>query len=394
MKEKLKQHLNEVFRGAPHTEKNEALYVELLGNLYDRYDERVAAGDTEEEACRRVIADLGDITPLIERTPASEPTTQNAAPGEPAKGQPKKRHVALIVTLCVVAALLSAAVFAVVLIARHYEVRMWWDQYDARYTETGGGTVQDTVTALDIDWRDGSVTVEPYDGDAVTFSERRDGEPVSDPDEAMRWYFADGALHIRYKKWTLLYIESKTQTGKDLVVYLPRAMAENLTKIQIDNLSSALTLRDLNATSLVEIDTLSGGVTLTNVTADHIDIDTASGDVNATGIVCRELNVDVASGRITASGAIRKINADTVSGALILTPGADAQTIDCDSVSGNITVILPADIGVTVDMESVSGRIDSTVALTSSGGRHTAGNGAVEIDVDTVSGNLILRTAE
>ena len=64
MKEKLKQHLNEVFRGAPHTAKNEALYEELLANLYDRYDERIAAGDGEEEACRRVIADLGDVTPL------------------------------------------------------------------------------------------------------------------------------------------------------------------------------------------------------------------------------------------------------------------------------------------------------------------------------------------
>lgn len=66
MKENLKNYLESLFINAPKTPANDALFEELLGNLYDKYDDLIGEGLSESEALARVIAELGDIRPLFE----------------------------------------------------------------------------------------------------------------------------------------------------------------------------------------------------------------------------------------------------------------------------------------------------------------------------------------
>lgn len=66
MKDKLDQYVELLFTGAARSEKNNELREELLGNLYDRYDEFLASGMSEEEAYSRTISGIGDLSELLE----------------------------------------------------------------------------------------------------------------------------------------------------------------------------------------------------------------------------------------------------------------------------------------------------------------------------------------
>ncbi len=65
MKEKLRAHLEGIFREAPDNQKNRDLKEEFYANLCDRYDEYIAMGKTEDEAYMLSIRSLGDIHSLI-----------------------------------------------------------------------------------------------------------------------------------------------------------------------------------------------------------------------------------------------------------------------------------------------------------------------------------------
>lgn len=67
MKDKLKEYVELLFAGAEKNEKNLDLKEELLGNLYDKYDDFIAAGMSEDEAYRRSISGIGNIDELFEK---------------------------------------------------------------------------------------------------------------------------------------------------------------------------------------------------------------------------------------------------------------------------------------------------------------------------------------
>lgn len=65
MKEKLRAHLESLFAGAPKTRKAEELKEELLSNLYEKYDDLIARGLSEDEAYKAAAAGIGDVEELI-----------------------------------------------------------------------------------------------------------------------------------------------------------------------------------------------------------------------------------------------------------------------------------------------------------------------------------------
>lgn len=65
MKEKLRSHLEGLFADAPKTRKAEELKEELLSNLYEKYDDLIAHGLSEEDAYRAAVAGIGDVGELI-----------------------------------------------------------------------------------------------------------------------------------------------------------------------------------------------------------------------------------------------------------------------------------------------------------------------------------------
>ena len=125
------------------------------------------------------------------------------------------------------------------------------------------------------------------------------------------------------------------------------------------------------------VSTVSGAVVVDG-THGMLVANAVSGDLavrNHTG----DLKANTVSGSVTASGAFAQISVTTVSGAITL-DAARAAGIGVQTVSGDTTVRLPADLGASVSARSVSGRVVID-------GEARAGDGPLSGSVDVVTGD-------
>ncbi|MCM1541104.1 MAG: permease prefix domain 1-containing protein [Blautia sp.] len=65
MKEKIRQHFNQIFAEAPKTRKALDLKQEMMQNAMDKYDDMVAEGYSEEDAYTNVVESIGDVSELF-----------------------------------------------------------------------------------------------------------------------------------------------------------------------------------------------------------------------------------------------------------------------------------------------------------------------------------------
>lgn len=65
MYNKLRNHIDMLFADAPPTKKTVEVKEEILQNLYDKYNDLVGQGKSEEAAYNIVVAGIGDISGLI-----------------------------------------------------------------------------------------------------------------------------------------------------------------------------------------------------------------------------------------------------------------------------------------------------------------------------------------
>lgn len=66
MNEKIRKHINELFREAPRTRRAVELKEEMAQNTIEKYEDLIAEGYQEEDAFRIVIDSIGDVTELFE----------------------------------------------------------------------------------------------------------------------------------------------------------------------------------------------------------------------------------------------------------------------------------------------------------------------------------------
>ncbi len=72
MRDRLRGYVESLFIDAPRTKKTVELKEEILQNLYDKYDDLLREGKTEEAAYNIAVAGVGDISPLLEELERSE----------------------------------------------------------------------------------------------------------------------------------------------------------------------------------------------------------------------------------------------------------------------------------------------------------------------------------
>lgn len=103
------------------------------------------------------------------------------------------------------------------------------------------------------------------------------------------------------------------------------------------------------------LNTVSGTVTAEG-THGQLDFNTVSGEMSArhhTGV----FTAKSVSGAVTASGELTNVRASTVSGALSLDLHGYTQDVGANSVSGDLTIRLPHDVGVDLIAKSASGAV-------------------------------------
>ena len=212
-----------------------------------------------------------------------------------------------------------------------------------------GSVSAEEVSRLTIHWVAGSVRVEPSEN-TTDISFRLTGE--DDAKFPMVWSQSGDTLILSYTQTNKIPISVNVRR-KDLVVTVPAGWAAQ--DISIDNVSGDMTLTDIDVTDL----------TVSNV-----------------------------SGELDFSGSCRTAKVDTVSGDCTLTLTAAPNSIDLDSVSGQLVVALPENTGFTANLDSLSGKLYSDFATTYQDDTMRYLDGACKITMDSVSGNLRIRQSK
>ena len=240
----------------------------------------------------------------------------------------------------------------------------------ARYN-VGGGTVTDEFHSIKVNWTNGKINIEAYDGEDTVISETE----VAEKENKLRWRVEDGVLKIQQMAAGMRFGLKQTPK-KTLTVKIPSNVAEGLKAVTSDSVSAEVTITGISASDKIEIDTVSGGANLKNIKTEKLDIDTVSGNIKAAGEFT-ELEIDSVSGDVTVSSA---------------TP---LKKLDCDSTSGNIRLTIPKNSGFTLKADTVSGDISCGLPTVSeSKNRRVCGDGSADFETDTVSGDLIITSAE
>lgn len=103
MNEKLREHIETLFREAPPTKKTVELKEEILQNLLDKYNDLLAEGKSEEAAYNIAIASVGDLGPLIRElksVPAFTPEQQATMQQDQEK---RARYTSIAIALYILA---------------------------------------------------------------------------------------------------------------------------------------------------------------------------------------------------------------------------------------------------------------------------------------------------
>lgn len=110
-----------------------------------------------------------------------------------------------------------------------------------------------------------------------------------------------------------------------------------------------------------------------------VEVDSVAAHVDVQGVAGRELEIESVSGRVIAVGAPDEANIESVSGDLRL--NLNSRDVEVDTVSGNI--MLRGRLSGKVSAESMSGNVDID----------TRGEALARLESSTVSGDATLRAA-
>ena len=234
---------------------------------------------------------------------------------------------------------------------------------------TPGDTVQlpaSSVSELTIDWVSGSITLQPEDTDTISFYESGN----SDSRYAMKWKHSGEKLVISFCQESS-GLQLNKVLKKDLTVCFPKDWACDT--LEVDTASTGLSVSDLSARN-VSIDSASGICEFQNCSVNNLEVDTASGDIHFTGSL-NTLNVNAASASFF--GVLNQV----------------PKQIEIDSMSGDLDLTLPEDAGFLVTMDGLSNRFTSDFPTKTVKGNYLCGDGACEIEMDGLSGQVTIRKA-
>ena len=196
----------------------------------------------------------------------------------------------------------------------------------------------------------------------------------------------DGSVVVETREpegWRLFNFSSSAKV--DYTVSVPPAC-----KLSVSCVSSSLSIRGVSGVCTLK--TVSGSMDL-NMLAGPFKINSVSGDISGAGL-SGALELDTVSGDVRLSESdVPSVHGSTVSGNLNLQTALGAGPYKLNSVSGDVSFIVPADTACTIELRAVSGRITSTLPLTAHtrrGGSSTAvvQGGGVEVKLSSVSGDL------
>lgn len=219
------------------------------------------------------------------------------------------------------------------------------------WTVTGPQTIEvEHVTSLKLGMVRGRFEIVTH-SDASTRVEINEvhGDPVAVT-------LTDGRLEVRHQlhgpqgwfKHLMGTVNHNSNNSAVISIALPAGVDVEAGTVSGDGLVSGITGR-------TRLNTVSGSV-MADGTAGELHVSTVSGEViarNHDGI----LTAKSVSGEVTASGRFSNIRANTVSGDMSFDLLGFTHDFGANSVSGDVTIRLPHDVGVDIVAKSASGAV-------------------------------------
>lgn len=309
-----------------------------------------------------------------------------------------------------VIAVLLTAILVVLLTGNNLFARVgldngWVDRVLNRTTYNSGGVNADSgetivsdearvdasnIQKIKIDWVAGDVNLRVGSGDAIVFSETS-YRALTDQ-QKMRYTLSDsGILQIHFCdnldnifNW---FTVDANMPAKTLTLEVPASLLGKLAGLEVDSVSANIDLLGVYGAK-TELSSVSGEIRCADVSADELDLSSTSGAIVAENCAAGSLDIENVSGSIRAAGEYARIDAETVSGNIVLSLATVPDKIDVDGVSGSITVSLPENAGFTAELDTVSGSLSCAFSGTLGSDRVVVGDGKASFRFNTVSGSL------
>lgn len=193
--------------------------------------------------------------------------------------------------------------------------------------------------------------------------------------------------HVNWKKL-------KGPSHAMMVIYLPKEYDGDL---KIDVVSGDVEGDELILTD-VEINTVSGDITIGHLEAETLKLDCVSGAIDLEEAVLEEIQSETVSGDVLINNLeTEELNLETVSGDIEVTLEEQKGDIQMDTTSGSIVMTVKKSVNATIDIKSVSGDIEvaydlkNVEVLKSNRLNAEVGKGKFEVDIETVSGDVTLK---
>jgi hypothetical protein len=244
----------------------------------------------------------------------------------------------------------------------------------------------DDVTGLRVRLIAGSVAVLATDGKPALDVSSVEGDPLTVTYEG-------GVLTVTHENLTwegLLKWLRPQRHSATVTVTVPRKCPTQVGVVSATAVMSGISSR-------ASVKSVSGGITLDGVAGD-VDANTVSGALEAQGINGR-LNFRTVSGDLTlADGWLERLDANMVSGDVTADIDLDPLGgMQVTTVSGEVTLRLPAEADAQVNLHSLSGDVRSEfpeLKRTCSPASHSVsgslGAGSGHVSVTTMSGRVML----
>lgn len=155
------------------------------------------------------------------------------------------------------------------------------------------------------------------------------------------------------------------------------------------NLDLVSGLADVSVDAVeIKIEAVNGNVIFRG-SAKELRVETVNGNADLSGDI-DEINADTVSGNIKLTGEIKELDLDSVSGDVSFKVTNVTNEVDVDTISGDIYMNDVSD-GIVIKFDSVSGDIEDKVNDKSFKSEYyEIGTGQREINIDTVSGDLVI----
>lgn len=190
---------------------------------------------------------------------------------------------------------------------------------DARHYTAGDARISDRVDELDINWIDGAVYIEYYNGSDIRLSETSTRDLKKD--QQLHWYLDGKTLRVQYAASA---VPIGNSLNKELTVLIPNdlrlddahiavasAMVEadglNAKKIKIDSASGQVALRQLGEAEEINVNTASGAAAVAVENAELLKVNSASGAMIVDALYVDEVKIATASGNAVYEGSEKTV---------------------------------------------------------------------------------------